>query len=214
VPPLIRDRTRTSCQCVLLLIRTAWIAAGRCSCWRLPRSARQSTTNVSNWRVLVTATTAAFRRTPRVPSPTPERVLRVRYCQFAMRPANDRYLRSQDGWNRRNGRSRPRPWTPQLGGERAYKSRLSKDRNACQSCHSVATANQASPPLRKFEFRFVANGPERHHCGAGLRQGPRAGVAGPSPHEEKGSDPPSATAGCWRNSSCVMAITVQLVGLC
>jgi hypothetical protein len=34
VPPLIRDGTRTSCQCVLLPIRTAWIAAGRCSCWR------------------------------------------------------------------------------------------------------------------------------------------------------------------------------------
>jgi hypothetical protein len=33
------------------------------------------------------------------------------------------------------------------GGERAYKSRLGKDRNACQSCHFVATANQASPPI-------------------------------------------------------------------
>jgi hypothetical protein len=50
---------------------------GRCSCWGPPRSARRSTTNVSNWRVLLTATTAGFLRTPPVPRPTPERVLRV-----------------------------------------------------------------------------------------------------------------------------------------
>ena len=33
-----------------------------------------------------------------------------------------------------------------LGGERAYKSRLGKDRSAGESRHSVATANYASPP--------------------------------------------------------------------
>jgi hypothetical protein len=35
------------------------------------------------------------------------------------------------------GRSRPRPWTPQLGGERAYKDRLGKDWSPRQSRHSV-----------------------------------------------------------------------------
>jgi hypothetical protein len=44
------------------------------------------------------------------------------------------------------GRSRPRPWTPQLGGKRAYEDRLGKDRSAPQSRHYIAGAKYASPP--------------------------------------------------------------------
>ena len=37
------------------------------------------------------------------------------------------------------GRSRPRPWTPQLGGKRAYSGRLGKDRSLDESQHSSAS---------------------------------------------------------------------------
>ena len=40
------------------------------------------------------------------------------------------------------GRRRPRSWTPQLGGKRAYRGRLGKDRNACQSRHSIASGTK------------------------------------------------------------------------
>jgi len=35
------------------------------------------------------------------------------------------------------GRSRPRPWTPQLGGKYAYRVRLGKDRSPERSRHSL-----------------------------------------------------------------------------
>ena len=38
------------------------------------------------------------------------------------------------------GRSRPRPWTPQLGGDRASRGRLGKDRSPRDSRHSIAGA--------------------------------------------------------------------------
>src|SRR5208283_1113525 len=38
------------------------------------------------------------------------------------------------------GHRRPRRWTGQLGGERAYKGRLGKDRNLGETRHSIASA--------------------------------------------------------------------------
>jgi hypothetical protein len=45
------------------------------------------------------------------------------------------------------GPSRSRFWTPQLGGERAYRGRLGKDRSLRESRLSSASANRALPPV-------------------------------------------------------------------
>src|SRR5580658_8251332 len=45
-----------------------------------------------------------------------------------------------------SGRSRPRPWTPQLGGNRAYRNRLGKDRSPRHGRHSIANTEYASRP--------------------------------------------------------------------
>jgi hypothetical protein len=41
------------------------------------------------------------------------------------------------------GPSRQQPWTPQLGGTRAYKGRLGKDRTLRRSRRSIASANKS-----------------------------------------------------------------------
>ena len=46
-----------------------------------------------------------------------------------------------------SGHSGPRPWTPQLGGERVYRARLGKGRSLGESRHSVASARWPSPPF-------------------------------------------------------------------
>ena len=45
------------------------------------------------------------------------------------------------------GRSRPRSWTPQLGGERAYRGSPREGPSPRQSGRSIASAKQASPPF-------------------------------------------------------------------
>ena len=50
---------------------------------------------------------------------------------------NDRSLRSPGRLESTlSGHTGPRPWTPQLGGERAYKGRLGKGRSLGHSRHS------------------------------------------------------------------------------
>jgi hypothetical protein len=61
-----------------------------------------------------------------------------------------------------SGPSRPRPWTPQLGGKRAYSGRLEKDRSPRQSRHSIASRNGlhrlfatfAAPPTGDPQVKF------------------------------------------------------------
>jgi hypothetical protein len=61
---------------------------------------------------------------------------------FAKPSANARYLRTKDGWSRRYcGRSRPGPWTPQLGGKRAQWGRLGRDRCPRHSRRSIRRPN-------------------------------------------------------------------------
>jgi len=45
------------------------------------------------------------------------------------------------------GRSRPRPWMPQLGGKRAYSGRLGKDRSLDESQHSSASPKWGLPSI-------------------------------------------------------------------
>jgi hypothetical protein len=46
-----------------------------------------------------------------------------------------------------SGHTGPRPWTPQLGGKRAYRTHLRKDRSPGESCHSIPSVKQALPPF-------------------------------------------------------------------
>jgi hypothetical protein len=46
-----------------------------------------------------------------------------------------------------SGRRRPRPWTPQLGGKRAYSGRLGKDRSLDESQHSSASPKWGLPSI-------------------------------------------------------------------
>jgi hypothetical protein len=69
------------------------LVVGRCSCWRAPRSTRRSTTTVRSWRVLLTATTAAFRHSARTESNSGTRAS-GRLDPFAAPFGYDRYVRT------------------------------------------------------------------------------------------------------------------------
>ena len=50
-------------------------------------------------------------------------------------------------------RCRTRPWTPQLGGECAYRGRLGKYRSPRHSRHSIGNAKYASPPEARISSK-------------------------------------------------------------
>jgi len=71
----------------------------------------------------------------------------VRLDPFTRQSADGRYLRIADGWSRLLTRHcGSRSWTSQLGGKRAYKSSLGKDRSPGYTGHSIASVKKGSPP--------------------------------------------------------------------
>ena len=76
-----------------------------------------------------------------------------------------RYLRIRGGWNSTfSGHSGSRPWTRQLGGSRAYRCRLGKNRSPRHSRHSIASTKYASPP--EADLRLWGSEDDRASCNA------------------------------------------------
>ena len=63
-----------------------------------------------------------------------------------------------------NGRCRPWPCTPQMGGERAYERRLGKDRSARQSRHSIASGNRLHRVSPSEEAQTIPRLRAPHEC--------------------------------------------------
>jgi hypothetical protein len=64
-------------------------------------------------------------------------------CRVGLAPTGKRRLVTAHTYY---GRSGPRPWTPQLGGEPAYRGRAGNSRNRPETGHSALLGIASSPP--------------------------------------------------------------------
>jgi hypothetical protein len=108
-------------------------------------------------------------------------------CRVGLAPTGKRRLVTAHTFSRHTG---PRPRTPQLGGERAYKSHHGKDRNACPKLSFRSDRESGFPALcGSLSSVSWPTGRSGTTAGAGLRQGPRALSPAHLPIRRRGATP-------------------------